>query len=41
MRMLEDLQSRTPAKLTFPDCRLPTLALDAQVHLLPSVREAV
>lgn len=40
--MLEDLQSQTPAKLTF-DCRLPTLALDAQmqVHLLQIVREAV
>ncbi|PVP46641.1 nitrate/nitrite two-component system sensor histidine kinase NarQ, partial [Salmonella enterica subsp. enterica serovar Mbandaka] len=40
--MLEDLQSQTPAKLTL-DCRLPTLALDAQmqVHLLQIVREAV
>ncbi|EAT8907049.1 nitrate/nitrite two-component system sensor histidine kinase NarQ [Salmonella enterica] len=40
--MLEDLQSQTPAKLT-SDCRLPTLALDAQmqVHLLQIVREAV
>ncbi len=40
--MLEDLQSQTPAKLTL-DCRLPPLALDAQmqVHLLQIVREAV
>ncbi|EHG6293733.1 nitrate/nitrite two-component system sensor histidine kinase NarQ [Salmonella enterica subsp. enterica serovar Typhi] len=40
--MLEDLQSQTPAKLKL-DCRLPTLALDAQmqVHLLQIVREAV
>ncbi|EAB4133863.1 nitrate/nitrite two-component system sensor histidine kinase NarQ [Salmonella enterica] len=40
--MLEDLQSQTPAKLML-DCRLPTLALDAQmqVHLLQIVREAV
>ncbi|HBJ3428349.1 TPA: nitrate/nitrite two-component system sensor histidine kinase NarQ [Salmonella enterica subsp. enterica serovar Typhimurium] len=40
--MLEDLQSQTPAKLTL-DCRLPTLAPDAQmqVHLLQIVREAV
>ncbi|EBI5007128.1 nitrate/nitrite two-component system sensor histidine kinase NarQ [Salmonella enterica] len=40
--MLEDLQSQTPAKLTL-DCRLPALALDAQmqVHLLQIVREAV
>ncbi|ENK2817837.1 nitrate/nitrite two-component system sensor histidine kinase NarQ [Salmonella enterica] len=40
--MLEDLQSQTPAKLTL-DCRLPRLALDAQmqVHLLQIVREAV
>lgn len=40
--MLETLQGQTTAKLTL-DCRLPTLALDAQmqVHLLQIVREAV
>lgn len=40
--MLDALQSQTPAKLTL-DCRLPTLALDAQmqVHLLQIIREAV
>lgn len=40
--MLETLQAQTPAKLTL-DCRLPTLALDAQmqVHLLQIIREAV
>lgn len=40
--MLDTLQSQTSAKLTL-DCRLPTLALDAQmqVHLLQIVREAV
>ncbi|ENG2551244.1 nitrate/nitrite two-component system sensor histidine kinase NarQ [Citrobacter farmeri] len=40
--MLEALQGQTTAKLTL-DCRLPTLALDAQmqVHLLQIIREAV
>lgn len=40
--MLEALQGQTAAKLTL-DCRLPTLALDAQmqVHLLQIIREAV
>ena len=40
--MLETLQNQTSAKLTL-DCRLPTLALDAQmqVHLLQIIREAV
>ncbi|EPJ5578188.1 nitrate/nitrite two-component system sensor histidine kinase NarQ [Citrobacter farmeri] len=40
--MLETLQGQTTAKLTL-DCRLPTLALDAQmqVHLLQIIREAV
>ncbi|QMI06057.1 nitrate/nitrite two-component system sensor histidine kinase NarQ [Citrobacter sp. RHB25-C09] len=40
--MLETLQGQTPAKLSL-DCRLPTLALDAQmqVHLLQIIREAV
>ena len=40
--MLDTLQNQTSAKLTL-DCRLPTLALDAQmqVHLLQIIREAV
>ncbi|CBG89162.1 nitrate/nitrite two-component system sensor histidine kinase NarQ [Citrobacter rodentium] len=40
--MLETLQGQTSAKLTL-ECRLPTLALDAQmqVHLLQIIREAV
>ena len=40
--MPEALQGQTAAKLTL-DCRLPTLALDAQmqVHLLQIIREAV
>lgn len=40
--MLEALQGQTAATLTL-DCRLPTLALDAQmqVHLLQIIREAV
>ncbi|POT59999.1 nitrate/nitrite two-component system sensor histidine kinase NarQ [Citrobacter amalonaticus] len=40
--MLETLQGQTSATLTL-DCRLPTLALDAQmqVHLLQIIREAV
>ncbi|EFF0767890.1 nitrate/nitrite two-component system sensor histidine kinase NarQ [Escherichia fergusonii] len=40
--MLDTLQNQTPAKLSL-DCRLPTLALDAQmqVHLLQIIREAV
>ena len=39
--MLDTLQNQTSAKLTL-DCRLPTLALDAQmqVHLLQIIREA-
>ncbi|HCO7998975.1 TPA: nitrate/nitrite two-component system sensor histidine kinase NarQ [Escherichia fergusonii] len=40
--MLDTLQNQTSAKLSL-DCRLPTLALDAQmqVHLLQIIREAV
>lgn len=40
--MLDALQSQTSAKLSL-ECRLPTLALDAQmqVHLLQIIREAV
>ncbi|MDA8479758.1 nitrate/nitrite two-component system sensor histidine kinase NarQ [Citrobacter sp. Awk 4] len=40
--MLNTLQNQTSAKLSL-DCRLPTLALDAQmqVHLLQIIREAV
>ncbi|WP_336221292.1 nitrate/nitrite two-component system sensor histidine kinase NarQ [Citrobacter amalonaticus] len=40
--MLDALQGQTSAKLSL-DCRLPTLALDAQmqVHLLQIIREAV
>lgn len=40
--MLDTLQGQTTAKLSL-DCRLPTLALDAQmqVHLLQIIREAV